>query len=160
MARKPQPKTHRVVNRKPAFLKAFRATLQLTAAAKATGVDLSTHYKWLKDDSRYRIDYENTLNEIVTQLEDTVMLHATEGVKRKLYYRGKPMHIGKTRSHAYETEWDHSLMLRVLGRHKPEVWRERVDTHVTGSVDIVERLQAGRQRLLEMKKADDSDIAS
>jgi hypothetical protein len=157
--RKPQPKKHKVVNRKPAFLAAFRATLQLTAAAKATGIRLSTHYDWLKADPQYRIDYENTSNELVQQLEDTVKLHASEGVKRKLYYRGKPIHIGKTRSHEYEIEWDHPLMLAVLRRFRPE-WRDRTETHVTGSVDLVEVIQEGRKRLLEMKREDDSSIAS
>jgi hypothetical protein len=149
-----QPKKHKVVNRKPAFLAAFRSTLQLTAAAKAAGISLSRHYEWLHDDPQYRIDYDHTSNEITQRLEDTVRLHAAEGVKRKLYYRGKPIHIGKTRSHDYEIEWDHPLMLAVLRRFRPE-WRERNETHVTGSVDLVEVIQEGRKRLLEMKRDDE-----
>jgi hypothetical protein len=156
MARKPQPKRHKVTNRKPAFLAAFTKTLQLTAAAKASGVDLSTHYKWLKDDPQYCIDYEKARNDVAQRCEDVAIAHACDGVKKTLYYRGRPIHIGKTRTHAYVVEYDHSLLLNVLRRLRPDDWRERVDTHVTGSLDLVEFLHEGRKRLQEMKR-DETD---
>jgi hypothetical protein len=156
MPRKPQPKTKRVVNRKPAFLAAFRATLQLTAAAKAAGIDLSRHYEWLKADPKYRIDYEQAREQLAQKCEDIAVRHATEGVKRPLYYRGKPMLRGKTRSHVYETEYDHHLLLAVLRRLRPDDWRERTETQVTGSLEIIDRLQAARRRLIEMHSKEEA----
>jgi hypothetical protein len=155
--RKPQPKQHRVVNRKPAFLAAFRVTLQLTAAAKAAGIDLSGHYRWLKEDPQYRVQYEQTRDQVAQKCEDVAIDHAVNGVKKAMYYRGKPVLRGKTRSHVYEVEYDHHLLLAVLRRLRPNDWRERVDmqAEVSGSINLIERLEAGRQRVLEMRRAEE-----
>jgi hypothetical protein len=160
MERKPQrqPKKKLTVNRKPAFLAAFRATCRVCDAAKVAGIDVSLHHRWMREDPQYRADFLESRDIAAQRLEDEAVRRGCDGVKKTLYYRGKPIHVGKTRAHAHEVEYSDQLLLATLRRLNPE-WRERVDTHVSGSLDLVELLHDGRKRLLEMKR-NDSDIAS
>ena len=72
-------------------------------------------------------------------------------------HQGKPV---KHRSKIiYDTEYSDQLLLALLKRFRPALYRERVETQVTGSLEIIDRLQAGRKRLLEMKRDVDTPAA-
>ena len=51
----------------------------------------------------------------------------------------------------YEIEYTDTLLLAILRRFKPE-YRERMGVEHPGSVDVVERLQAARARLIQLEK--------
>lgn len=153
---KPPQSRKRIVSRKPAFLAAFRTTCRVTQAAKAVGIDPTLHYKWLLEDPEYRVAFLQTRDQAAQILEDEAVRRAHEGVKKPMYYRGKPVFHGKTRSYVYETEYSDQLLSLLLKRFRPDDYRERTETQITGSIDLVERLHTGRQRLIELKKTDDS----
>jgi hypothetical protein len=56
---------------------------------------------------------------------------------------------------------DSHPLLALLKRFRADLYRERVSTEVNGSlaVDLVERLQAGRNRLAAMRRDDDAAFA-
>jgi hypothetical protein len=142
------------IDRKAAFLKAYRITGTIRGASKACRQDESVHYAWLKSDPNYRVAFDATQDEIGQVLEDEAVRRAHEGVKRTMYYKGKPLHNG--RKIAYEVEYSDQLLLALLKRFRPEKYRERTTTEHTGSINLVERLTAARQRLIAMKR-DDTD---
>jgi len=51
----------------------------------------------------------------------------------------------------YEREYSDQLLLTLLRRLKPQEYRERTAVEVSGSLDLAERLQAARKRLLEFR---------
>jgi len=72
-------------------------------------------------------------------------------------HQGRPVKHG--RKILYDVEYSDQLLLALLKRFRPALYRERTETQVTGSLEIIDRLQAGRKRLLEMTPNDGS-IAS
>lgn len=141
--------------KKRAFLKAFRDTLSIKLAAQAARIAAQAHYNWLRSDENYRRAWEEAQEEAAQFLEDEAVRRAYHGVKRTLYFKGAPMKIGRGKGarNAYETEYSDTLLLALLKRFKPNEYRERTQTEVTGSVEIVDRLQAARKRLYEMNQS-------
>lgn len=146
----------RTIIRQRAFLAAFRRCVSVALAARAAGFDPQFHYDWLKSDGTYRAAWENVQEEAAQALEDEAVRRAHEGVKHTLYYKGKAMRTGRGRNSriAYEVEYSDQLLIMLLKRFRPALYRERTETQVTGSLEIIDRLQAGRKRLLEMKAND------
>jgi hypothetical protein len=56
----------------------------------------------------------------------------------------------------FEVEYSDTLLLALLKRFRPALYRDKVVAEVTGSIDLVERLQAGRQRLLQMQTKEEA----
>jgi hypothetical protein len=137
------------------FIKAFHARVSIKAAAKAIGIDKSRHYDWLKNDPAYRAAWETVQDQAAQSLEDEAVRRAFEGVKRMRTHQGRPVKDGRGKI-VYDVEYDSALLLALLKRYRPHLYRERVETQVTGTLEIVERIQQGRQRLLEMKRDDAS----
>lgn len=148
MPRKPD-----VNAKKRAFLAAFGVTCSIKAAAAAAKVTREDHHGWLKDPV-YRAAWETRQDEAAQALEDEAVRRAYEGVKRVLYYKGKPIRTGRGRNAriAYETQYDSQLLITLLKRFRPNLYRERTETQVTGSVEIIDRLQSARKRLIEMQR--------
>jgi hypothetical protein len=139
--------------RQRAFLAAYAATASVKAAAAAAKLAFVTHYDWMTKDPVYRAAFEGVQDQAAQALEDEAVRRAHEGVKRPVLYRGKPVKTGRGRSSRilYETEYSDQLLLALLKRFRPNLYRERVTTEVSGSIDVIERLEAGRQRVLEMR---------
>src|SRR4030095_1521706 len=139
--------------RQRAFLAAYAATASVKAAAAAAKLAFVTHYDWLKNDQTYRAAFEGVQDQAAQALEDEAVRRAHEGVKRPVLYQGKPVKTGRGRSSRilYETEYSDQLLLALLERVRPALYRARGATRGSGSIEIVDRLQAGRQRLLEMR---------
>jgi hypothetical protein len=53
----------------------------------------------------------------------------------------------------YHVRYSDTLLLALLRRFRPALYRDHVITEPACSVDIVERLQAARQRLRETRAA-------
>ncbi len=84
--KKPQP---RKLRKKDAFLAAFRACCNLTAAAKAVGCDRALHYAWLRDDPAYAAAFAASMEEAAGTLKDSAVEWATRGVFEPNIWKGQ-----------------------------------------------------------------------
>jgi hypothetical protein len=151
----PRKRTPATYLQQRAFIAAFKVTHNTSSAAAAAKVDTNQHRMWLQRDEVYRKAWEDELEAIGQTLEDEALRRAHEGVKKTLYYKGKPIRTGRGKSRiAYETEYSDQLLIALLKRFRPALYRERTMTEVTGSVEIVDRLQAARRRVIEMQKTE------
>ena len=140
-----------------AFLAAFAATGSVKEAAAAAGVSKRTPYQWVTNDAVYRAALEGIEEDVGQTLENEAIRRAHEGVSRPVMYKGKPVRTGRGNSRIlYETEYSDQLLIALLKRFRPALYRERTVTEVTGSIDLVDRMQAARRRLVEMKRDDGS----
>lgn len=149
----PQTKTTRL-SKKQAFLAAYRATASVAGAARATRISRHTHHDWMKVDANYRAAFETVQDEAGQTLEDEAVRRAYEGVKRPIFYGGKPMKTGRGKNARtfYEVEYSDQLLLALLKRFRPKLYREHVAAEVTGSLELIDRLTAGRKRVIEFKQ--------
>jgi hypothetical protein len=127
-----------------AFLTAFVIVAgSIVKAAKAAKIARSRHYQWLESDENYLKLFTAARAQAADVLESDAIEMCHEGVLEPIYYMG--VHVGNTRRFPYVGM--HQFLLRGL---KPEVYnRDRVE-HTGkdgGPIEIVERLQAGRDRL-------------
>ena len=138
---------------------AYGALPSIKAAAAAAKVDIKDHYRWLKEDPNYRKSWDEVQEQAAQSVEDEAVRRAMEGVKRVVLYRGKPVRTGRGRSSRilYETTYSDQLLLALLKRFRPQLYRDHVMTEHSGSVEIIDRLQSARARLIEMSKNDLSD---
>jgi hypothetical protein len=79
----------RLIDKKPAFLKAFIACASLTEAAKAVRIDRSMHYDWLRTDPDYAARFEQARIEAAQTLEDDAVEWARKGIREPLVYQGQ-----------------------------------------------------------------------
>ena len=136
------------------FLEAYAGSGSVTAASAAAGISREAHYKRLEKDAEYRKAFEALGDRVGQVIEDVLVDHAINGVKRQLHWRGKPM---KTRNGhlVYEIEYDHQLGIALAKRFRPRLYREHIVQEHTGSIDLVQRLEAARARLIALKKKED-----
>ncbi len=73
------------------------------------------------------------------------------GVKRQLFHNGKPIKT-KNRHLVYEVHYDTQLHITMLKRFRPKLYREHTSVEHSGSIDLVQRLEAARARLLAIKR--------
>jgi len=141
-------------SRVAAFLEAYAGCGSVTAAAKAAGIDKAMHYRRLEKDSEYRKAFDALQDRVGQELEDVLMDRAINGTKRQLHWRGKPM---KTRDGhlVYEIEYDNQLAVTLAKRFRPKLYREHVVQEHTGSINLVERLEAARARLLAIRREEE-----
>lgn len=137
-----------------AFLEHYSGFPSVRAAAKACGIDRSSHTKWMRTDPNYRAAFADVQEEAAQACEDEAVRRAIEGVSRPVLYKGKPVRTGRGRSSRilYETEYSDQLLVLLLKRFRPALYREQSSVEVSGSIDIVERLQEGRQRVQELRR--------
>jgi hypothetical protein len=81
-------KQKRAVNKKPAFLAAFKVSASLTEAAAATGIDRGQHYDWLRSDPKYAEAFEQARIEAGQSLEDDAIAWARKGIFEPIVYQG------------------------------------------------------------------------
>jgi hypothetical protein len=136
------------------FLEAYAGSGSVTAAAKAAGIDRKAHYRKLETDAEYRKAFEGLADQAGQHLEDILMDRACNGVKRQLHWRGKPMKT-KNGHLVYEVEYDNQLGVTLLKRLRPKLYREHIVQEHTGSINLVERLEAARARLVAVKREED-----
>jgi len=79
----------RLLDKKPAFLAAFRATCSVTESANLVGIDRHAHYHWLDADPKYKLAFEASLPEAAGVLEDDMVRWARIGVFEPIIYKGK-----------------------------------------------------------------------
>ncbi|MSR15336.1 MAG: hypothetical protein EXR86_12390 [Gammaproteobacteria bacterium] len=82
--------THR---KKAAFLLAYRSTGIITDAALAAGVDRKLHYYWLKNDTRYAIDFADAEGEAFDSLLREAHNQALHGIEEPIIWQGERMGV-------------------------------------------------------------------
>jgi hypothetical protein len=139
-----------------AFLTAYAISGRITEAARVARIDRRQHTRWYKASADYRSWFDEAQEAMAQMLEDEAIRRAHEGVKRPVLYKGRPVHIGSGRKILYETEYSDQLLVMLLKRFRPQQYRENVMTEHTGSIELVERMQAARKRIFEMRKAENA----
>ena len=122
-----QPARKRTSAQKRLFLGAFEKTGSKTAAARAAKIDRTTHYKWLESDAEYQKEFEAAEQRSIDGLEDEAWRRA---------------HAGSD-----------GLMMFLLRGLRPDRYRERLSADVSGTVNLVQILEA-QQRVVRMRERD------
>jgi hypothetical protein len=129
-----QPVNKSTPGRIRAFLEAYARTGRVNRACEAARITPRTHYRKLQSDPAYRLAFAQAEQQVGQLLEDTAVERALDG--------------------------DNHLLLALLKRFRPQLYRENVSTDVSGTIELVERMQAARQRVFDMRKADASSAVS
>ena len=112
------------VSRKPAFLLAYLSTASVTKAAKAAKIDRILHYRWLREDPEYAVDFAAAQNEAAQILEDEAVRRAHQGTRKPIYYQGEKCGV--------VLEYSDSLLMFLLKAFRPDKYRERSSLEVAG----------------------------
>lgn len=120
--------------KKNKFLNALAKLGSVKAAAEDAGIDRTTHYTWLDDES-YKKAYERARQIAADALEEEARRRAVEG------------YIGKDGVREYSDK----LLIALLKANFPDRYKERVESKVelSGAVGIVDALKEARERLKE-----------
>lgn len=79
----------RLIDKKPAFLAAFRVLANVREAAKAAKIDRSLHYDWLDSDPEYAAAFARARREAGQELKDDAVEWARKGIFEPLVYQGQ-----------------------------------------------------------------------
>jgi hypothetical protein len=168
----------RTLDKKAAFLGAYTICASIRQAAKAAHVNPRRHYEWMREDADYLARFKQAKIEAAQSLEDEASYRALVGVFEPNVYQGRwqypqeeyeiePASRGKPAKTGYRDvpgskpigTWKKSDMLlamRLRGEY-PEKYRPYGSMELTGPgggpIEIVERLQAARARVLAAQPA-------
>ena len=95
-----------------AFLTAYNATGNVTAAAKDSGVGRTTHYAWMANDDGYRARFRMLRYMICQRIEDSLVERLAYGWEEPVFYLGEQ--VGSKR------KFDNSAAIAYLDRHDPD----------------------------------------
>ena len=107
-----------------AFLKELRRRGNVSDAARAAGVDRSTPYRWREAEPEFAAAWDDAVEVAVDSLEKEAWRRARDGVLKPVYQKGEK--VGQVR------EYSDQLMVTLLKAHRPEKYRERTQTELTG----------------------------
>jgi hypothetical protein len=136
-----------------AFLKAFRVTASVTAAAHAVGCSRDLHYRWLADKKGYREAFELAKEQAAQSLEDEAIRRAHSGIFKPNIWKGdfcypeseyeldaerstKRRPVYKLKDGAKPRgvlEYSDALLMFMLRGARPERYRERAAVEIPGS---------------------------
>ncbi len=125
------------MDRKKAFLEAFKICGRLTKAAQLAGVTRGLHYRWLAEDPDYVREFNQARAELVDLLIDEAVRRAREGTQRPVFYQGEQCGV--------VLEYSDALMIALLKAWAPE-FRDKVEHSGPGGGPIA--LSAERLKLL------------
>ncbi len=128
-----------------AFLTAY-VTLggRICRAARAARINRTMHYRWMKADANYKELFREAELQAADVLEAEAKRRALDGWYEPVYYQGEE--CGRV------LRFSDGLMQTLLKGAKPDKYRERHEVEHTGTVNVIERLAAGRKRVAEAKK--------
>ncbi len=121
-----QPKRTRQL----AFLRAFRACGIITRAAKAVGIDRTTHYDWLADDPQYRDEFALAITQAGPAVEEEIFRRAMDGFDEPVFHQGKQCGVIR--------KFSDTLLIFAAKRVMPDKYRETVE-HM-GEVTVTKRI--------------------
>ena len=154
--------------RQKAVLSAFRTTASVTRACKAAETSRRQHYTWLAEDPDYAALFELAKEEAAQQLEDEAVRRSYQGTLKPVVFQGQFTYpplmtkAGAVRKRKGKTlyskeplcirEFSDTMLMFLLKGWRPRKYRDRIEHEVTGTVNIVERLTAGRKRAAKRNK--------
>lgn len=112
------------LKKKEAFLAAYRENGNITLSAEQIGIARRTHYDWLASDPDYAAAFADAENHAIDRLEQEARRRAVEGTEKPVYQGGK--RVGAVR------EYSDTLLIFLLKGARPEKYRERISTELTG----------------------------
>lgn len=127
--------------RQVAFLAAYAVCGKICNAAKASGISPATHHEWMKSEA-YREQFQNARIHFAEVLESEADRRAYDGWLEPVFHQG--VLVGHKRKYS-----DNLLMFR-LKALRPDVYRERTETHTT---------LAGTIRVGRAEELSDDDLA-
>jgi transposase-like protein len=111
------------------FLAAYRETATITGAARDSGVDHKSHYRWRRECPAYAAAFDRTQHEAADVLEEEARRRAVKGVRTIRYGRdGKPLIDLATGEPYVEVRYSDRLLMALLRANAPEKFGGRVAT--------------------------------
>lgn len=108
----------------------YAKTGRLIRACEAAGIDYTAHWRRMRSDPKYREAVEEAGQQSAQAVEDTVYDLAVAG-----------------------EQW---AAMAILRKFRPDDYRDRGSVDVAVTIDLVQRIQQGHQRVIEMRKATDA----
>lgn len=133
-------RTIRTTSTRALFLDTLAATANVTRAIEATKAERTAIYGWRNDDEAFARDWDAALDLGTDALEDEAVRRAHEGVDRPVYQGGKL--VGTVR------EYSDTLMITMLKARRPEKFKDRSATELTGKDGGAIEIADARQRNL------------
>jgi len=137
--------------RQRAYLRAYCKTLNHGRAAKAAGVHRLTHYRWLREDERYKEQFSKALKIVGDKLEEEAMRRAKDGTRKLVLERGKPVFVwydaaghvveeghpsAMHKKPLYEHAYSDRLLAPLLAAAKPRKYKQRQEVTHKGSMAL------------------------
>lgn len=136
-----------------AFLAAYGKCGNITKAAEKAVLTREMHYHWMQFDANYREAFRLAEEEAGDRLEATARLRAEKGLRRyKFTKSGEPILHPITGEPYYEHVYSDALMAILLKAAKPDKYKERTQTELTGADGGPLLLQALTQVEAERKQ--------
>ena len=133
-----EPRQNRTVVKAAAFLAAYQTCCSVTKAARAAGIDPRRHYAWLEKYPKYKAEFEKAKPIAAQWLKDKAIEGATDGWEEPIFYQG--VQCGTV------TRFDLGMRQFLLRGILAEEFGAKVDHNMHGSVEVIERLVAARNR--------------
>jgi hypothetical protein len=130
-----QPLTPQLIER---FCEVLANTGIVSRAIEDLSLNRATVYGWRKENAGFRALWDASLEIGIGKLEDEVKRRAFEGTLKPVFQGGEE--VGQVR------EYSDSLAMFVLKGRLPEVYRDRQDLNVSGTLGIAEVLAKARKR--------------
>lgn len=111
--------------KKESFLEVLADVCSVTTTCKLVGVGRATVYRWREADAEFRLAWDKSRALGVDALEDEAVRRAMEGVERPVLKNGVP-------TGHFVREFSDTLLIFLLKGAKPEKYRDRVSTEISG----------------------------
>lgn len=107
----------------PVFIDALRETGNVTAAARAAGIDRSTAYRYRNKDTaparEFAAAWDDALEEAIDSLEAEAWRRARDGVDHPVIYEGEITDTYK--------KYSDTLLIFLLKANRPQKYRDNID---------------------------------
>lgn len=126
-------RTVRTPKKEAAFLKGLRETGVVSYACKMSGIGHSTAYEWRSADEAFAKAWDEALEEALDLLELEARRRAHDGlIKKKFGKQGQPIIDPATGQQYFEREYSDTLLIFLMKGGRPEKYRERTQTEISG----------------------------
>lgn len=104
--------------KRQAFLAAYAQLGNITSAAKAAGIDRTSHYLWLADKA-YKKAFTDSDEQATERMEQEAWRRAVVGTDKPIYWKGVKVDTLK--------EYSDVLLIFLLKARRPDKYRERFE---------------------------------
>jgi len=114
------PEKERLPRWTAAFISALAQTGNISEACKDADIGRRTAYDLRERSEEFAALWKDALDEACDALEKEARRRAKDGVVNTIFYKGEP--VGE------EHQYSDTLMIFLLKAHRPEVYRERMES--------------------------------